>query len=589
MSKRPPLTKEEADAERQRRRLVRGAKEAAGRRLQHRIDARKKLIRFATFVRPHYIVNWHHEVLADHLERWARGDLVGPDGKTKVRNLAVFMPPRMGKSELVSRLLPAWLLGREPDAAVMTASYGASLASSMNRDVQRIIDSDEYREVFPDTRLWGKGERQSAEQSRLRNADEFEIVGRRGYYRCAGVGGAITGRGYNYGIIDDPVKDRIDAMSRVKRENAKGWWSSVFRTRKEDDTARTLLCQTRWHEDDLAGYVLGLMEREPDADQWAVLVFPALCRQTGEFPHDARQTGESLWEERFSAASLRTTRATVDPYTWASVYEQDPNPAKGTVFHADSFKEFTPIRTDRGIALQPCREEDQENPGPPVLADECIWFQTVDTAMKDTQEADYYAVTTFALDPSFRLFIWDVFCERVEWPIQWKTMRRLYKDRMPPFNPRVPFKEWHAGRGIPYPKPILFQAVEDKGSGIGLIQLAKAAGHPVRILKADTNKVLRAAAAAAMYENGMVYHRSRAHWLPGFVQEMTKFPNAKHDDRVDTVSYGCILATHDQILRQAVQGRVTYNSASDVPAGVTRETVKLRGGAVVDIDFEDGD
>ena len=147
------------------------------------------VLEFTTVTKPDYNVNWHHRVLCDYLDRFVSGE---------IKRLMVFMPPRHGKSELVSRRLPAYILGRDPSAGVIACSYSADLASRMNRDVQRIIDSDAYGRIFPDTRLYGANVRTVAKGTYLRNSDIFEVVNHRGFYRSAGVGGGITGMGFNY-------------------------------------------------------------------------------------------------------------------------------------------------------------------------------------------------------------------------------------------------------------------------------------------------------------------------------------------------------------------------------------------------------
>jgi hypothetical protein len=143
----------------------------------------------------------------------------------------IFAQPRSGKSELVSRRLPAYILGRDPDATIIAASYGADLARRMNRDVQRIIDTPEYQRLFPDTQLWGKNVRSVADGSYLRNSDLFEVVGHRGFYMSVGVGGALTGMGSKYMVLDDPVKNRKEANSATYRQSVWEWYTSTFYTR----------------------------------------------------------------------------------------------------------------------------------------------------------------------------------------------------------------------------------------------------------------------------------------------------------------------------------------------------------------------
>jgi hypothetical protein len=276
---------------------------------------------------PGYQVNWHHAIVAEHLDRWVRGD---------IRRLMLFMPPRNGKSELVSRRLPAYILGRDPEAQIIACSYGADLASALNRNVQRIIDNPAYARVFPDTRLNSSNVRAAAQESYLRNSDTFEVVGHQGTYVSAGVGGAITGKGFQYGIVDDPIKNRDEADSPTYRAKVYDWYTSTFYTRQEGDDARILLTVTRWHEDDLAGRLLALADADPAADRWEVLSFPAIAE--GPNPHDPREPGDPLWPAKYPLTRLASMRATMGARDWTALYQQRPAPSEGAMFRREWFK-----------------------------------------------------------------------------------------------------------------------------------------------------------------------------------------------------------------------------------------------------------
>lgn len=279
--------------------------------------ARRNLARFTSYTYSDYQANWHHLKLCEYLERWAFGD---------IDRLMVFMPPRNGKSELVSRRLPAYLFGKEPDASIIACSYGSDLASRMNRDVQRIIDSPEYYELFPNTTLNGSNVRTTAKGSYLRNSDIFEIVDHKGVYKSSGVGGAITGMGMKYGIIDDPYKNRQDANSETIRNGIWDWYVSTFYTRLEKG-GKILITLTRWHEDDLAGKLLRIAENDPTADQWTVLEFPAIAE--GELhSDDQRKEGEALWPDKYPLEELYKIKSTVGSYEWNALFQQRPHPAR---------------------------------------------------------------------------------------------------------------------------------------------------------------------------------------------------------------------------------------------------------------------
>ena len=310
-----------------------------------RANARKHLLDFILYTNPFYYANWHHAVICDELEAWIEGDTL---------RLALFLPPQHGKSEIVSRNLPAFLLGIHPDVAVIACSYTSSLATAMNRDVQRIIDNPRYATLFPATQLYSKNIRTIGRGNWLRNSDEFEVVNRKGYYKCAGTGGSITGRPMDYGIIDDPVKGRSDTNSAKERDKLFGWYNTVFRTRRKSEFAKILLTLTRWHDDDLAGRLLNLAKQNADADQWNVITFPALCEASDRHQRDHRQDGEALWPlkgtvRHFDDKSLQTTRVSIGPFDWLALYQQRPTLAKGAIFQSDQFKFFGEERRYDGL------------------------------------------------------------------------------------------------------------------------------------------------------------------------------------------------------------------------------------------------
>jgi len=240
----------------------------------------------------------------------------------KIKKLMVFMPPQHGKSELVSRRLPAYLLGLKPTAKIIGCSYSADLASSFNRDVQRIIDSQEYKNIFPNTRLNSSNARTSG--TFLRNADIFEVVGHKGFYKSCGIGGSLTGTPADIGIIDDPIKDAMEADSLTYRARAWEWFTNVFLTRLHNDS-QILVTQTRWNEDDLSGRILSNMQG------WEVLSLPAI-NEHGRTDHDPREVGQALWPERHSLERITEIRQS-NPRAFHALYQQDPKPFEaGLVF-----------------------------------------------------------------------------------------------------------------------------------------------------------------------------------------------------------------------------------------------------------------
>ena len=227
-------------------------------------------------------------------------------------------------SEIVSRNFPAWALGRNPDLKIIGASYSAILAQQFSRSIQRIIDSKPYKEIFPETRLNGSNIR-TGTRGYLRNVDLFEIVGHNGFYKCVGVGGSLTGTPVDIAIIDDPVKDALEAYSPIYRERVWDWYTSVLLTRLHNDS-RQLFIMTRWHDDDLAGRIL-----KQEADKWTVLSIPAIRESLNDGNgFDPRQVGEPLWPERHSLERLLAAQRR-SPRFFSALYQQNPTIEGGNI------------------------------------------------------------------------------------------------------------------------------------------------------------------------------------------------------------------------------------------------------------------
>lgn len=284
--------------------------------------ARRSLMNFTKYTNPLYVDSWHHRQYAKRLDDFASG---------KVKKLMVFMPPQHGKSELCSRRLPSKMLGDNPDLRTGLVSYNHDFASKFNRDVQRIIDSKEYASIYPETRLNAANIR-TVVGSWLRNADEFEVVGRLGGLVTVGIGGGLTGRALDVLIIDDPYKDPKDAWSPTVRRSIQDWYDTVASTRLHNDS-RQLITLTRWHPDDLAGVIL---KREPD--EWEVIRFQAI-KEDGPNDIDPRESGAALWPERHSIERLLSAKAN-NPHVFQSLYQQDPKPAEGLLFPTESLHYF---------------------------------------------------------------------------------------------------------------------------------------------------------------------------------------------------------------------------------------------------------
>ena len=281
---------------------------------------------FATTVYPFLELEQFHKSYYKLLDSFAQG---------RVKRLIITMPPQHGKSVGASTLLPAYMLGLNPDLRVAIASYSASLASKFNRRVQRIIESDEYGEIFPETTI----KRGNKVSSYIRTADEVEIIGHHGSLISVGREGSLTGNRVDCFILDDLYKDAMEANSPIVRENCREWYTSVVRTRMHN-ASQEIMVFTRWHEHDLIGTIRSLekvidleewqqLDSVP-ADTWVELNFEAL--KVGKATEiDPRSVGQSLWESQHSASLLASKRR-LDPQKFECLYQGNPSTPEGLLY-----------------------------------------------------------------------------------------------------------------------------------------------------------------------------------------------------------------------------------------------------------------
>lgn len=298
------------------------------------LKARKHLFDFTKHTMPTFAGNWFHEKYYDVLTDFAYG---------RIKKLMVFVPPQFGKSEGSTRRLPAFLLGRDPDKKIAVVSYSAPKARKFNREIQRVIDTPEYHQVFPDTHLNSSNVTTIA-GSWLRNADECEIVGRRGGFKTVGVGGPLTGEPVDILIMDDIYKDAKTAWSETVRDSIQDWYGTVADTRLHNNSQQ-LIVFTRWHEKDLAGYLLSKEGSVEDGGDWTVLTFPAL-KVGPPNEYDPRHEGESLWPERHGVEKLIKSRER-DNHIFESLYQQNPKPKEGLMYK--QFKTYRELPTNAKV------------------------------------------------------------------------------------------------------------------------------------------------------------------------------------------------------------------------------------------------
>jgi len=293
-------------------RLLLNAERKSRQREGMELLAPRNLLDFTKFTKPDYQANWHHKELAKMLDRVELG---------LCPRLMIFLPPQHGKSELVSRRFPAFVLGRNPDLRLIGSSHTNDLAISMNRDVQRIMSSEPYANVFPGSWLNEQRVRSAARREARRTQNFFEIRGHRGSLRSAGVGKSIAGNAADGAIIDDPFGKREEADSARLRQRVWDWYANDLYSRLSA-RAWIVLTHTRWHRDDLAGRLLRKMA-DRSADQWEILCLPAIREEGPGDPCDTRLPGVALWPEFKSAADLEIIRQQ-DAKAYAALYQQDP-------------------------------------------------------------------------------------------------------------------------------------------------------------------------------------------------------------------------------------------------------------------------
>ncbi len=261
-------------------------------------QARQNLIDFQIATNPKYEPNWHHEIIAKELEK------IENFGDRDYKVLLVFVPPRHGKSELCSIGFPAWYLGRNPDKEIITVSYSAELAQDFGSKTRGIVNSEPYKLIF---NVSLKEDEQAKAKWRTNKG---------GSYTSVGVGGAITGRGANVLLFDDPIKNREEAESEVYREKVWQFFTSTAFTRLEPKGVVVVIL-TRWHIDDLAGRILANPEL---SKRCKVIHFPAIATQKEVH----REQGEALWPQRFNLKSLDEIKNTIGPYDWNALYQGHP-------------------------------------------------------------------------------------------------------------------------------------------------------------------------------------------------------------------------------------------------------------------------
>jgi len=422
---------------------------------------------FMSFVKhmwPDFIEGEHHRVIAEKFNRLRNGDL---------KRLIVNMPPRHTKSEFASFLLPAWMIGDNPKLKIIQATHTAELAVRFGRKAKHLMDSDEYKQVF-DTRLM--------EDSKA--AGRWETA-QGGEYFAVGVEGAVTGRGADLLIIDDPHSEQ-DAMNDKALQRAYEWYTSGPRQRLQPNGV-IVLVMTRWNTKDLTG-LLQAAQKEPKADQWEVVEFPAIL-----------PSGKPVWPEYWEIEQLLSVKASVALPKWNAQYMQNPTSEEGAILKREWWKKWP---------------EDQGIPH----CDHVI--QSYDTAYLKKETADFSAITTWGVfrpseDGPQQLILLDAIKDRYEFPELRREALKLYK-------------YWK-------PETVLIEA---KASGLPLTYELRNMGIPVINFTPSrgNDKHARVNSVAPMFQGGQIWAPTHLQFAQEVIEECAAFPYGDNDDLVDSTT-----------------------------------------------------
>jgi predicted phage terminase large subunit-like protein len=427
-----------------------------------------RFLKFVEGVWPTFIAGRHHARMAEAFERVARGEC---------KRLIINMPPRHTKSEFASYLLPAWFLGKFPHKKVIQASHTAELAVGFGRKVRNLVDSEVYRNIFPNLTL-SADSKAAGRWNTSKGGDYFAI----------GVGGAVTGKGADVLIIDDPHSEQEAALAQVNPDiydKVYEWYTSGPRQRLQPGGA-IVIVMTRWSLRDLTGQVIK-SSASRGGDEWEVIEFPAIL-----------PSGNPLWPEFWSKDELEALHTELPNGKWMAQYQQQPTSDSSAIVKREWWKTWPHER-------------------PP----QCDYIlQTWDTAFEKNSRADFSACTTWGVfyndedHGQANIILLNAFKERMEWIELKETAFRHYQ-------------EWE-------PDGVL---IEKKASGAPLIYEFRAMGIPVQEYTPSkgNDKITRLNSVSDLIASGKVWV-PETRWAEELVDEIASFPSGEHDDLVDATT-----------------------------------------------------
>ena len=430
-------------------------------------QARGGFMPFIKKVWPAFIEGRHHKIMAESFERVVNGDL---------KRLIINMPPRHTKSEFASYLLPAWFLGQYPEKKIIQTAHTAELSVGFGRKVRNLVDSEDYKEIFPELGL----------RADSKAAGRWS-TSKGGEYFAIGVGGAVTGKGADLLIIDDPHSEQEgQSADPAVFDKVYDWYTSGPRQRLQPGGS-IIIVMTRWHKRDLTGKIIKTSVQREGMDEWELIEFPAIM-----------PSGNALWPEFWSLAELEALRSELPAPKWQAQYQQDPSSEESALVKREWWKKW-----------------EDEIPPP------CEFIiQSWDTAFLKTQRADYSACTTWGVfyhpdeqgvtQPNIILL--DAFKDRLEFPELKKCAFEFYNE----FEPDACI-------------------VEAKAAGTPLIFELRAMGIPVSEYTPSrgNDKISRVNAVSDLFASGIVWC-PETRFAEEVIEEFASFPAGEHDDLVDS-------------------------------------------------------
>ena len=394
----------------------------------------------------------HLRLIAKKLEQVARGE---------ISRLMIFTPPRHGKSQLVSTFFPPWFLGNNPDQHIIFTSYSSEVASDYGRKVKNLMLDPLHQRIFG-----GISIASDSASSRRFHTDKG------GVYYAVGIEGAITSRGAHIAIIDDIIKNKEEAESPVIRKKTQEWYTSVLYTRLMP-AGRIVIVNTRWHEDDLCGWLL----KQP-GDKWDLLSLPAIDTE-----------GNVLWPDRYPLLELERIKVAIGTRDFEALYQQNPTPTSGTLIQRGWWKFYKEL---------------------PSSFDECVI--ACDATFKNTASSDFVVICVWGKSGG-NFYLIDQLRKRMDFP----TTRQAFKAMI--------FKHAQASTRL----------IEEAANGVAIIQSLQEEIPGIIGVRAVGTKVARASAVSPMIESGNCYlpEPSACPWISDYLSEFDQFPFGQYDDQVD--------------------------------------------------------